>query len=282
MIKNDILRRIEAYGKQFSNAQQKIATYILENASEIPKMTISELSDVTGASPATIVRFCQTLMVNSFSILKVEIASALSYEKPQTLNIEPGESIEVISNKLLESSYQAMADTVHYLTADLIKTFNDIVDESDVIYTYGVGASYLVAQNISQKWSRVGKIVVCESDLHVLMTRFVKNDLKKTLIVVSNSGKTNEVVIASKIARDNGVKVISMTKLGENPLVTLSDVAIRTVDPNESEFRSAATSSLHVQFLIVDILFFDFISNRYEQSMNYIRETRQHTTHLKV
>lgn len=282
MIKDDILRRIQNYWPNLSQAQQKIAHYILNNTFNIPKMTISELANETGASAASIVRFCQLLEVKSFSLLKVEIASALREEKLETFDFEPDESMPSITHKLLESSYQSMKDTVHYLTPEILQAFDAVVDSADVVYTFGVGASRLVAKNIAQKWSRAGKLFICEQDAHMLTTRLVGNDLKKALILVSNTGKTKSVLNVLKVAQQNNIKVISISRLGDNPLAQQADVAVKTVDADESEFRSAATSSLHVQFFTVDVLFFNYISKRYEQTMHYIRKTRENVNTLKI
>lgn len=41
---------------------------------------------------------------------------------------------------------------------------------ADVIYVYGLGASWLVAEDITQKWLRLGKIVSANQDPHITAT----------------------------------------------------------------------------------------------------------------
>src|ERR1700730_12943549 len=58
----------------FTEAERKVASYILDYPDFIPTMTTKELAIQTEASEATIVRFCKTIGVGSFKMLKVVLA----------------------------------------------------------------------------------------------------------------------------------------------------------------------------------------------------------------
>lgn len=275
MLKTDVLRRIESLMDQFSKSQQKIARYILENPVEVTKMTVSELADASQSSSTTVMRFCQTIHVDSFPTLKVEIATSLSQEKLVELEIAQAEPLEMIKMKLLESSYQAMQDTMYNLNEEMLEKANHLIEQADVIFTFGSGASYLAAENISQKWNRVGKLVICSQNTHILTTTMASNYQNALLIVVSNSGETKETIKIQEIAKKNNIPSIAITSFGSNALSTNADVSIQTVKSMESVFRSAATSSLHAQFITIDLMFFYFISNRSEKVIKHIKHTKQ-------
>lgn len=275
MLKTDILRKLDSIYSELTKAQKVVARYILDNPEQIPNLTVIELAEKAKSSPATIIRVCQSLNVKSYTLLKVEIATALVNDKPVDLEFLYQENIETIKQKLLESSYQSMQDTLHYLSEDVLAKANKYIENADVMYVYGVGASYLTAENIAQKWSRVGKIAICSNDHHLIATRLSATASKAVIILVSNSGQTSEALSLQKIAKQNDIPTIAFTQFGNNPLAQKSDVVIQMVKTNESEYRSAATSSLHVQFITVDVLFFYYMSFHYEEAMNSVRKTRE-------
>lgn len=275
MIKTDILRKISSVYEELSKSQKVIARFILDNAKDVPNLTVTELAERASSSPASVIRFCQMINVKSFTLLKVEIAAALVNEKPVDLDFLYQEDIHAIKQKLLESSYQAMADTLNYLDEATLSMANERIEKAEVMYIYGVGASYLTAENIAQKWGRVGKITIVTNDRHLMATRLSACRQKAVFIVVSNSGKTTEVLSLQKVAKDNGIETIAITQFGNNLLSQRADVVIRTVKTNESEYRSAATTSLHVQFLTVDVIFFYYMSFHHEQVLSSVRRTRE-------
>lgn len=282
MIKTDILRKIDSIYEDLSKSQKVIARYILDHASDVPNLTVTELAARASSSPASVIRFCQMLNVKSFTLLKVEIAAALVNEKPVDLEILYQEDLTFIKQKLLESSYQAMSDTLNYLDEETLSQATQLIEQAEVMYIYGVGASYLTAENVAQKWARVGKLTMVSNDRHLMATRLSACKQKAVFVVVSNSGKTAEVLSLQKIAKENGIQTIAITQFGNNPLAQKAEVVIRTVKTNESEYRSAATASLHVQFMTVDVIFFYYMSSHYDEVLNSVRKTRETVKALNI
>jgi DNA-binding MurR/RpiR family transcriptional regulator len=142
------------------------------------------------------------------------------------------------------------------------------------IYIFGVGASFLTAQNIAQKWSRIGYPATAMNDLNVLLPAIANGTKRDMLWVVSNSGETPEVIYAAQTAKKSQVSVVSLTKLGKNSVTAISDVAIHTSLPIERRHRIAATNSLMTQFMVVDLLFYDFVSHHYDASTRALNQSK--------
>jgi DNA-binding MurR/RpiR family transcriptional regulator len=71
-------------------------------------------------------------------------------------------------------------------------------------------------------------------------------------------------VLAAKLAKKAGLQVIVTTKLGKNSLTKYADVSIQTSQPMEARNRFAATQSLHTQFMLIDILYYAYVSRYYD------------------
>lgn len=275
MAAKNILGLLESMIDELPKAEKRIAEKILEEPEEIVHMTASQLGKSADASAATVIRLSKRLNISSFTEFKIYISKEVEQEERANYSdIDVDESISEIMNKLNWNSSLAMKDTVSMLDEESILKAVELIYDASVIYVFGIGASSLVAENIAQKWSRIGKTCVPLTDAHVLLAALVGSEKDTLFIGVSNSGRTHEVLKLNEIARSEGHKTISLTRFGKNPLSKKSDVSLQHVRANEIEMRSAATSSLHAQFLVVDILFYVYASRNYNNTLDKIHDSR--------
>ncbi|ALS00085.1 RpiR family transcriptional regulator [Enterococcus silesiacus] len=257
------------------NSERKIGKVILENPSMVIEMTASELSTYAGASPATVIRFCKKIDVPSFTQLKIRLSAEIEapiYEGYS--DITANGSVDEIKTKLLGNAYQSMQETVALLNEERIETIVDVLIAAPIIYVFGIGASYLVAENIAQKWNRIGKTVVCVQDPHVLVTILVSAPRGAVFFCISHSGETKEVLRLLAVAKKHQLKTIGLSQFGNNTLTNKAEYMLQTVRSNEAVLRSAATTSLHDQFIIVDILFYAYASRNFDQTIEKIQESK--------
>ncbi|MGX7263857.1 MurR/RpiR family transcriptional regulator [Enterococcus crotali] len=257
------------------NSEKKIGKVILENPSLVIEMTASELSHYAGTSPATVIRFCKKIDVPSFTQLKIRLSAEIEtpiYEGYS--DITANGSVNEIKTKLLGNAYQSMQETVALLNEKRIETIVDLLITAPIIYVFGIGASYLVAENIAQKWNRIGKTVVCVQDSHVLVTILVSAPKEAVFFCVSHSGETKEVLRLLEVAQKHQLKTIGLSQFGNNTLTSKVDYSVQTVRSNEAVLRSAATTSLHDQFIVVDVLFYAYASRNFEHTLDMIQESK--------
>lgn len=275
MAGQNVLGRIASVMEELPKAEKKIAEVILDSPESIVNMTASELGSEAKSSAATVIRLCKRINIPSFTQLKVLVSGEISHTNPTGYSdITAEEPLDDIMEKLLANASQSMRDTVSILDTNKLMEAVEVLEKAAVIYVFGIGASHLVAQNIAQKWSRIGKTCICPTDPHNLIAALAGSADRAAFIGVSNSGDTKEVVRIMDIANANGCTTIALTRLGKNALSSHADVSLQTVRANEEELRSAATSSLHAQFITVDILFYAYASRNYDTVMKSIRHSR--------
>ncbi len=275
MATKNILGLLKSMLNELPKAEKRIAEKILEEPEEVVHMTASELGIFADASAATVIRLSKRLKISSFTELKIFISREVESESREVYSdIDADESVQAIMDKLHWNSSLAMKDTVSMLEEDDLLKAANIIRDASVIYTFGIGASSLVAENISQKWSRIGKTCVHINDAHVLLAALVGSEKDSVFIGISNSGETHEVIKLEELSRNHGHQTISITRFGNNTLSKNADVALQHVRANEIEMRSAATSSLHAQFLVVDILFYIYVSRNYDRALDKVFDSR--------
>ena len=90
-------------------------------------------------------------------------------------------------------------------------------------------------------------------DSHMQAVNAAMSGPDVTVVTVSHSGSTVETVLATRLAKEAGAKVIGITRLGRSPLQRYCDVVLHTV-ANETRYRPEAMSSRVAQLAIVDTL----------------------------
>lgn len=271
-----IHHRVESILTDLTQSEQKIARIVLDSPETVIEMTANDLAKASQTSPASVIRFCKSIGIPSFTELKLKLSAEIdSPSYTSYSDISPGEPIKAIKNKLLGNAYQSMKETVNLIEERVINDINTQIRQAPILYVYGVGASYLVAENIAQKWNRIGKTTVCLADSHLLLVILTTAPKGAVFIGISNSGETKEVIHLMEIAKDVGMTTISMTQFGSNSLSHMSDVSMQTVRSKEAELRSAATSSLLAQFMAIDVLFYAYITENYDENISRIRHSRQ-------
>ena len=86
------------------------------------------------------------------------------------------------------------------------------------------------------------------------------------VFAISHSGSTKAVVDNTRLARENGATVISLSSHGKSPLTELADITLFTA-AEETRYRIVALSSRIAELAIVDALY-TYLSFRAEKAEN--------------
>lgn len=256
-----------------SAAELKVADYVLDNPEQTIKMTVSQLAKAAGSSPASVIRLTKRLDIGSFTTLKILLSSDLTKNQAdpkKNADITPQEPLSSIKEKLLTSALQSICETTDQVNEDEVGRLVKAIIASNQLFLFGVGASHLAVENISQKWNRIGYPTNADSDLNVLLPKMVKASKQDVLWIISNSGESPEALVAAKAAKKAGLQLASLTRFGNNSLAKLSNIAVHTSQPKESPNRIAATNSLLAQFMLIDVIFYDFVSQTFDDSSKYL------------
>lgn len=281
-MQQNIILTIQDYREQLPKSEQKIADYILEHTNEVITLSAQELAKRAGSSPAAIIRFCHSMQVNGFTELKLLVSANLGSAGAELYTeVEKEETAEAIKRKLNIRFVHALERTADLLEDKDLEAVLSEIERAEIIYVYGLGASSLVAQDVYQKFTRLGKAVFYSLDHHLLASALGTGEKESLFIGISNSGETSEVIALLNIAKENGIYSIGITENCDSALAEQSDTVLLTVKGEEAPLRSAATVSLISQLYIVDVLFFYYASNNYDETLKKIQQSRNTVDYLK-
>lgn len=267
--------RIHLLDNKLTDVEKRIAAYILAHPEEVISATAKEIGEQTQSSAPSVVRFIKKIGYSSVNEFKLSINSEKNEKREQKYDdVNLADSFEVTKRKLCNNAILTLEETSEVLKQEQIKTIVHLLEEKEVLFVFGIGASSIIAEDIYQKWGRIGKIIFFEKDLHILSAMLSSHQVNSAIWLVSNSGQTREVIKAAQIAKKINIPIIAQTMLGKNPLSKLADHLIQTSIPKEAFLRSAATNSLVAQLLVVDTIFYSFLQNN-EQYFEKIYNSRK-------
>lgn len=269
--------RVESVKNDLTAAEEKAADYILKHPEEAVKSNVYQLAKASGSSPATIVRMVKKLDIDSFTTMKIMISMDLAgkVDKPTSeIDIQANESFDSIIEKLADDEIKNIKQTKDVLKKDDCEIVVGRLKKTKTLYVFGIGASALAAENIHQKWSRIGFHVVVGHDLNVFVSELSNATSDDTLWLISNSGETPEMIYLAKYAKQQHVFCITLTMFGQNRLAKLADIPLKTSKPMEPDVRVGATNSITGQFFVIDTILYLYFSRDFDRSFKAITASK--------
>jgi RpiR family carbohydrate utilization transcriptional regulator len=252
-----VLDRIKASLSSLAPAEQRVGRLVLGDPRAFANLPISELADRAHVSKPTVVRFCRSVGYDGLSDFKLKLAGSVSEGVPfihRSVDVDDKTSdvlVKVIDNTVaaflkyrndasthaIEKAVEALAST--YLTGRRIEF-------------YGVGNSGIVAQDAQHKFFRLGVNAIAYSDGHMQVMSATLLGPGDCVVVISNSGRTRDLMDACDIARKNGATTIVMTATG-SPLACAGHIHLAADHPEGYDRYSPMVSRL-LHLVIIDVL----------------------------
>ncbi|QQP69501.1 MurR/RpiR family transcriptional regulator [Carnobacterium sp. CS13] len=281
MTGNNILGRIRSVLGELPNSEKKIGEYILIHPEEVIKMTTSQLGIAAESNSTAVIRLCNRIGVNGFTKLKVNLsAEIVSVDESGYAEIQAEEKISDIKTKLLGNAFKSMEETISLMNEFDIERVVELIDMASIVYVYGIGTSRLVAENMVQKWSKIGKVFICPADDHQLVSMLEAAPKNALFFSISNSGETREIIELIKMAKKHYIKTVGLTQFGQNMLSNRADYTLQTVKILDAD-SNFVSSSLHAQFIAVDVLFYAYATKDYTNVIEKMKQSREEMNQYK-
>lgn len=218
----EIKEKITSKYNSLPKNQKKIADYFINNFDKIPFVNVQDLSDATGTSVASVVRFSQRAGFKGFSELREAITGSLQKELTNK-QIFPLFEIHKIKDDLLTSvanlDIKNINDTLNLIERNTFKYVIDRISRADRVFTAGLGISYLLSELLAYQLTQVG---ISSSVLQHSHTLFNEHILflnpKDLLIVFSFPPYSKETIEAAEFAKKRKIEVIAITNQQAAPV----------------------------------------------------------------
>lgn len=276
------LMYIKEHMEQLTKQEQRVANYVVNNPVEAVQLNAKQIGDKTNTSSATVIRFVKKMHYKGFNEFKVNISRHIPDEDISVFKkIEKDETIETLKNKLISRAQYSMEMTSKLLFEAEIESLVSAIEESKCIIVYGIGASYLVAQDLYQKFLRLGINVQCILDTHLISGNIATHKDNTLFIGITSGGQSDEIQKLLKMSKHYNAKTAIITSNAESALKDYSDIMVLHDASTEESLRYAATSSLMSQLFTIDVIFYTYLVRHYETNMKMINDTKEAVNEYK-
>ena len=262
-----VLTRIKNYLPQATQAEEQVIRIMAQNPREVLTMQTSELAKAGYCSPATVIRLCQKLGFRGLKELKLAISEELGYAAANnTSSFDASLPMKKVVADIVELYQKTMSQIQTLVDYTEVEKAASLIHKSSLVHLFGMGASYLVAEDFMMKLARVKKVGCLYHDIHLQLVDAGNVGVDEVCLIISYSGQTREVLKAAQEIRQNGGIIISLTQYSDNQLARMADCRLY-VPATEEALRISAGSSRISQLVMIDILFSRILAMDYESSM---------------
>ncbi|EXU80617.1 transcriptional regulator [Comamonas aquatica DA1877] len=230
---------------------------VLEDPHRFARLPVRELAERAHVSKPTVVRFCRSMGYDGLADFKLKLAGNVAEGVPfvhRSVDVDDKTSdvlVKVIDNSVAAFlQYRNAANPAAIEQA--VNAITSTWQRKQRLEIYGVGNSGVVAQDAQHKFFRLGISSQATSDTHIQTMGATMLRPGDCLIVISNSGRTRELVDVAHIARHQGATVIAITS-SHTPLSDSSHILLAADNLEGSDLYSPMASRL-LHLLIIDIL----------------------------
>jgi RpiR family carbohydrate utilization transcriptional regulator len=252
-----MLDRIKASMPSLAPAEQRVARLVLGDPRAFANLPVSELADRAHVSKPTVVRFCRSMGYDGLSDFKLKLAGSVSEGVPFIhRSVDPDDKTNDVLVKVIDNAVAAFLkyrnDASTFAIEKAAEALAATYKTGRRIEFYGAGNSGIVAQDAQHKFFRLGVNTIAYSDGHMQVMSATLLGPGDCLVVISNSGRTRDLMDACDIARRNGATTICITATG-SPLASSGHIHLAADHPEGYDRYSPMVSRL-LHLMIIDVL----------------------------
>ena len=235
-IDNNLLISIRNGASGLSPILEKVGRFITENPDFVMRHTISELADSIDTSEGSITRFCRAFGFKGFSDFRTALAMEQGAARSEDNGINENEEIAPVLASIRDSN--AIVDNQE------LKAAADWLNALNSIAIYAVGTAVPVALFLQMNLINMGKAASFIDRSYPAAMPLLADSQKTGIIVVHSEQASADMMQALSLAKQQGVKILSLTRGTFAPLARLSDwnlqAAVALQGEGESGFAEIA------------------------------------------
>ena len=259
-----MLDRIRASIPALPPAEQRVAKLLMADPRSFATLPVAELAERSHVSKPTVVRFCRSIGYDGLADFKLKLAGSVNEGVPFVhRSVDDDDKAGDIVVKVIDNAVAAMLRYRNAAAGQSVERAIEALadagrhsDQGRRVEFYGVGNSGIVAQDAQHKFFRLGVHAAAVSDGHVQVMSATMLAPGDCVVIISNSGRSRDLLDAADIARKKGATTIVITASG-SPLSQLpagpTQILLAVDHPEDYDRYSPMVSRL-LHLVVIDIL----------------------------
>lgn len=252
-----MLDRIKASLPSLAPAEQRVGKLVLLDPRTFASLPVTELALRAHVSKPTVVRFCRSMGYDGLSDFKLKLAGTVSEGVPFIhRSVDVDDKVSDVLVKVIDNTVAAFLkyrnDASTHALEKAVESIVNAHTQNKRIEFFGAGNSGIVAQDAQHKFFRLGLHTIAYADGHMQVMSASMLNPGDCLVVISNSGRTRDLMDATDIARKHGATTIVITASG-SPLAASGHIHLAADHPEGYDRYSPMTSRL-MHLMVIDVL----------------------------
>jgi RpiR family transcriptional regulator, carbohydrate utilization regulator len=257
-----MLSRIRASLPALPPAEQRVAELVLADPRAFASLPVGTLADRAAVSKPTVVRFCRSVGYDGLVDFKRKLSGIVNEGVPFVHRAvdeddKPNDIVVKVIDNAVAAFLKYRNDATGHAFERAVSALAEAGRNGRRIEFHGVGNSGIVAMDAQHKFFRLGVNAAAVSDAHVQVMSATMLKTGDCLVIISNSGRSTDLLDSAEIARKRGATLIVITASG-SPLAQLgqgsaNQILLAVDHPEDFERYSPMVSRL-LHLVVIDIL----------------------------
>lgn len=274
-----ILDALGAMQNSLTRSAQRIAEYIQSEPAKVTQLSLSELSALTQAGEATIIRFCRTLGYKGFQDFKMDLAIEVATRSNQQeslldADVQDADSAQAIAGRLQSAINNVLTETINLLSLENVEEVVKLIRRADRICIFGLGTSGITAEDAKSKLMRIGLRVDAATNNHFMYMQASLMQAGDIAIGISHSGTSGETVQSLRLAKEAGATTVALTHNMGSPITELADYVL--INGNrQGQLQGDSIGTKIAQLFVLDLIYALLVKADPVQAEKIKRKTTQ-------
>jgi RpiR family carbohydrate utilization transcriptional regulator len=234
-------------------SERRVAETLLADPSSVLSITLAELARRSDVSEPTVIRFALAIGCEGFRDLRVKLARSLAFARTTSHSaISKTDDLSALVGKVFDFNLSNLNWVRARLDQQTIRQAVDALRKANRIEFFGYGASGVVALDAQQKFPLFGVPCGAPQDGHQMIMTAAMLQPGDVAVAISNTGETEQVRQATRLARERGATTIGITGT-QSPLLEDCDIGVLVETLENTDLYTPTVSRLSAM-VVIDIL----------------------------
>ncbi|MCR6471101.1 MurR/RpiR family transcriptional regulator [Bacillus safensis] len=282
---DDFIHKLQHKVAGLTEAQRRIADYIVHNPMEVAFLTVDKLASKVGTSTATIMRFSAAVGYSGFSELQKELQSNMKHKAaPQTrleANLKHSNKSKLLHNHV-ELQFQNIQYALDNITEETFQHIVEKIASSRQVLCTSVRSGRPVGEYLSQGINRLlGNCQYIDADKSDWVDELVHFQSDDFIIAVSYPRYAKRIKDLLEAAKSYGVEVLLITDSYSSPLTKYAQYVLPCSSASAGSHNSVVSAIFIVDYILSALAINDpeRTKPRLDQINHMLTKMSYHTTH---
>ncbi|KRM55023.1 MurR/RpiR family transcriptional regulator [Lacticaseibacillus sharpeae] len=261
----------------FTDNEQRIATYIAGNMDAVATMAIQELAAATYTSHSAIVRFAKTLGYSGYRELRQAVVEAVHQNVAALTDVDanfpfrPGDSAMDIASNMAELTIAAVRRAVLQLNEDALHTAAERINNAHRLFLFSIGDSQIRARSFQTKLTKINKFAVIGEEYGDMMWTAANLGQDDLAIFLSYAGMVPQHTRILKFLHQRNIPTLLITGNPESDQVQYATQTIAITQSEQERIKIGTFASQASFEYILDTLFTIVYAKSYQHNLAQLK-----------